>query len=337
MPAPNTPAAKTERLMNLVMTLLYTRRPMPRARIREIVEQYRDAPSDDAFERMFERDKDELRELGIPLVTEEMSVGWDDEPGYRIHQRDYALPDIQFTSDELAVLGLAARTWSHAALAAPAANALRKLRASGVEPDPEAFAGVEARVATSEPAFGALFEALLAETPVRFPYARPGERPGIRHVQPWGLTSQSGHWYLTGFDADRGEARVFRLSRIAGAVAKDGKPGSYVVPPDHDPVAMISRRNAREASGFARVRVRQGTGNLLRRRGGVAQDDGYWTTLLLPYAEPADLVEELASYGPDVVVEQPDALRTALIAHLSAARDAAAGEAMDEPADGGAA
>ena len=116
MAPPNTPAAKTERLMNLVMTLLATRRPLPKARIREIVEQYRTAPSTEAFDRMFERDKDDLRELGIPLVTEEITALFDDEPGYRIHQRDYALPDLALAPDELAVLGLAARTWSHAAL-----------------------------------------------------------------------------------------------------------------------------------------------------------------------------------------------------------------------------
>ena len=67
---------------------LYPRRPLSRARIRETVEQYRLAARDEAFERMFERDKDELRELGIPLVTEEISAGWEAEPGYPIHQRD---------------------------------------------------------------------------------------------------------------------------------------------------------------------------------------------------------------------------------------------------------
>lgn len=72
--------------------------------------------STEAFERMFERDKDELRELGIPLVTEDIDPLHEDEPGYRIHQREYALPDIAFEPDELAVLGLASRTWAQASL-----------------------------------------------------------------------------------------------------------------------------------------------------------------------------------------------------------------------------
>ena len=64
-----TGALKTERLLNLVMVLLYTRRPLTKAQIRRLVGQYDTSPSVEAFERMFERDKDELRALGVPLAT----------------------------------------------------------------------------------------------------------------------------------------------------------------------------------------------------------------------------------------------------------------------------
>ena len=77
-------AAKTERLLNLVICLLYTRRPLTRAQIRTSVAAYAATTSDEAFERMFERDKEELRELGIPLVTEQIDTLFEDEPGYRI-------------------------------------------------------------------------------------------------------------------------------------------------------------------------------------------------------------------------------------------------------------
>ena len=88
---PSPAAAKTERLLNLVIALLSTRQPLSRARIRQAVPDYA-AGSDEAFERMFERDKDELRALGIPLRTEPIDPFFDDEPGYRIDQREYALP-----------------------------------------------------------------------------------------------------------------------------------------------------------------------------------------------------------------------------------------------------
>ena len=100
MSAPISPAAKTERLLNLVLCLLYTRTPLPKSSIRQTVPQYAAAATDEAFDRMFERDKDELRDLGIPLVTEELTTVWEDELGYRIDQRDYALPEIDFEPDE---------------------------------------------------------------------------------------------------------------------------------------------------------------------------------------------------------------------------------------------
>ena len=122
---------------------------------------------------MFERDKDELRELGIPLVTEDIDPLHEDEPGYRIHQREYALPDISFEPDELAVLGLASRTWAQASLAGPAAQALRKLRAAGVERDVDALIGIEPRLRTTEPAFDAVKDGVLRRVPLRFSYRRP--------------------------------------------------------------------------------------------------------------------------------------------------------------------
>src|SRR5690606_8621115 len=96
---PSPAAAKTERLLNLVLALLSTRQPLSRARIRLAVPDYADG-SDEAFERMFERDKDELRALGIPLRTEPIDPFFDDEPGYRIDQREYALPQIELEPDE---------------------------------------------------------------------------------------------------------------------------------------------------------------------------------------------------------------------------------------------
>ena len=234
--------------MNLVMTLLYTRRAMPKARIREVVEAYRLAPSDEAFDRMFERDKEELRELGVPLVTEDLTAAWEDEPGYRIHQRDYALPQIDFAPDELAVLGLAARAWSHATLAGPAAAAVRKLHASGVESDGEAFIGIEPRLATSEPAFGPLLDAITTRNPVAFDYRRPAADAPVatRHVHPWGLTNWRGRWYLTGHDTDR-LAPVFRLPDQR-AVRTEGTAGSYDIREPRRPAMIHKRREPVSAS-----------------------------------------------------------------------------------------
>jgi proteasome accessory factor B len=324
--SPTGPAAKTERLLNLVLCLLYTRRPLPKSRIRGIVPQYGDAASDEAFDRMFERDKDELRELGIPLVTEEIGL-WDDEVGYRIDQREYALPDIAFEPDELAVLGLASRTWAHASLAGPAAQALRKLKAAGIERDSDSLVGIEPRLGTREPAFEQVKNAVVAQRTIEFGY-RTGGQGGVntRRVQPWGLASWHGRWYLTGFDLDRADSRVFRLSRIDGAVRQVPKAQAYAVPADHRAQEMIRTTVGDQPSRTARVRVRDGRGHSLRRRATETADSRGWTTLCVPFTDDDALADEVAGYGADVVVESPPEVRELVVARLRGALAAHAGD-----------
>src|SRR3954470_23159081 len=125
-------ARRAERLVNLVICLLSTRQFLTAERIRDAVPGYEpadgDARTDDAFKRMFERDKAELRDLGVPLETGRNSV-FDPEDGYRITRRRYELPAIEFDPAGAAAVGLAARLWRSATLVAPARSALSKLRA----------------------------------------------------------------------------------------------------------------------------------------------------------------------------------------------------------------
>src|SRR5437660_10111 len=137
------PAHRTERLLNLVICLLSTRSWLTKEQIRAAVPQYAECSTAEAFDRMFERDKEDLRELGVPLVTGSHSSWFEDETGYRIDRTTYALPDVEFTAEELAVLGLASRVWQQASLAGPAARALVKLKALGVDTDEESLVGVE--------------------------------------------------------------------------------------------------------------------------------------------------------------------------------------------------
>src|SRR5499425_2080321 len=145
---------KTERLLSLVVCLLSANRYLTAAQIREAVPGYPE--TFDAFKRMFERDKDELRELGIPLET---GTAADDEIGYRISRQAYELPEIRLEPDEAAVLGLAARVWRQAELAGAAAGALLKLRAAGIEAEETTQPGIEPRLA-GDAAFGPLWEAV---------------------------------------------------------------------------------------------------------------------------------------------------------------------------------
>ncbi|MEO7059925.1 MAG: WYL domain-containing protein [Lapillicoccus sp.] len=320
-------AAKTERLLNLVIALLSTRMPLSKARIRTAVPQYQGTASLEAFDRMFERDKDELRELGIPLATAVIDPLFDDELGYRIDKREYALPEIHFEPDEVAALSLAARAWARASLAGPAATAMRKLRSAGVELDDSSLVGIEPVVRTTEDAFEPLRRAVFDRQVVSFGYRKPEEESTQRTLQPWGLTQWHGRWYVTGHDLDRDGLRVFRLSRIDSAVAATGRPGAYDVPADHDPRRLVETTQAPDQpTREATVLVRDGAGNTLRRRAisstDLAQqgDGGGWTRLRVAFGDLDRLADEVSGFGPDAVAERPDELRQAVVRRLSGAR-----------------
>ncbi|WP_010148440.1 helix-turn-helix transcriptional regulator [Serinicoccus profundi] len=321
--APSPAAAKTERLLNLVIALLHTRQPLSRAKLRQAVPDYaRSSP--EAFERMFERDKDELRALGIPLRTEPIDAFFDDEPGYRIDQREYALPEIDFAPDELAVLGLAARAWSQASLAGPAAMALRKLDAAGVVRDESSVAGIEPLLHTPDPAFEPVRDAVLERCPITFDYRGGTGDLARRRVQPWGLTSWHGRWYLTAHDLDRDAPRVFRLDRVVGTPTRSGRPGEYAVPDDLDALAMIRRSAGEdgERTVTARLQVRDGAAASLRRRGrpvaGTTDLPEGWSRVELDVASLPPLAREICAAGPDVRVEEPPELATQVAERLGA-------------------
>jgi proteasome accessory factor B len=309
---------KTERLLSLVVCLLSARRYLTATQIRAAVPGYPD--SFDAFKRMFERDKEELRELGIPLETG-TNTGGDEELGYRISRQAYELPDIRLEPDEVAVLGLAARVWRRAELAGAADGALLKLRAAGVDAEDDlSQLRIEPRVQTAEPAFGPLWEAVRDRRPVTFVHRVPGRGASLRrNLQPWGVAYRHGHWYVVGLDTDRDAERVFRLSRIEGAVTFTGPAGSVTVPPGADVQAAV--RDWDHEAPAARtcvLRVRAGAGHGLRRYADriAADREPGWDLVELSYTDTAWTSEHIASFGADVVVLEPSDLRDAVIGRL---------------------
>ena len=311
-------AAKTERLLNLVICLLAASRYLTKEQIRRAVPGYSD--SDEAFERMFERDKEELRQLGIPVETAPVDRFFDDEFGYRIQRSNYELPEIRLEADEAAVLGLAARVWQQRSLAESASVALLKLRAAGVETDDVSLVGIEPRVNASEPAFGPLWEAVRDRRPVTFDYRAAGAPDAVRrHLEPWGIVSWHGRWYVTGHDRDRGAVRSFRLSRVVGDVRADGAPGTVEKPPDADIREIVTHAYASEPSmQEATLRIRSGAAYPLRRRAqSIASEGDGWDRVVRRYAGDS-FAEYLASFGPDVVVLDPPELRDAVVHHLRA-------------------
>ena len=316
-------ARRTERLLNLTICLMAGRRPLSKAELRGLITDYRNATSDESFERMFERDKDDLREMGIPLVTEHHDPLFDDEIGYRIDPTAYALPEIEVGPDEMAVLTLAARAWQQAALAPAAAAALRKVEAYASDdldaaPAENGFEGLglEPRVSTSEPAFGPLYEAVRDRRPVRFGYRRSGSTETTeRHLEPWGVVSWHGRWYVAGHDRDRDATRVFRLSRIEGDVTGDGANGTVVVPDDIDPATVVAMIAPDAPSRDAVLRVRRDAGHALRVLATSVVADGPDHELLtVPFSEAWQFAPDVVA--SDAVALEPQDLREACVEWL---------------------
>src|SRR5688500_3731688 len=153
-------ARKSERLLNLLITLLVSRTYVSKDRLRQVIPEYGAAGTDEAFEKMFERDKDDLRQLGVPIEVGSADPLFEDDQGYRIVRSAFELPDIELSPEEAAVVGLAARVWQHAGLASATSDALVKLKAGGVEVDREALNVVQPQLAVDEPTFEVIWDCL---------------------------------------------------------------------------------------------------------------------------------------------------------------------------------
>lgn len=321
---------KTERLLNLHIMLLVARRYVAKQDIRRaLYPDYADTRAgDEAFEKAFERDKEDLRDLGVVIEVGSLDAYFEDEVGYRIRPDESALPEIRFEADEAAVLGLAARAWEQATVAKSTTEALRKLAAQGVEVDEGVLDVVPPRINADEPTFDAFWDATQKRRVVRFDYRRTGSgEVSRRQLQPWGVVRSSGRWYVVGHDVDRGAERVFRLSRVQGTVTATGRAGAYEVPAGTDVRRIAERLVPQPTPVEATLLVRQGAGHALRRRASRVVEDvtgpdeaTAWDRLVVS-GDRGGLVEDVLTHGDRVLVEGPAELRDEVVARL---RDAVA-------------
>ncbi|WP_324641988.1 helix-turn-helix transcriptional regulator [Pseudarthrobacter sp. LT1] len=319
--------SRTERLLNLLIALLNTRYGLRRSELREKV--YHDTSGNDvAFGRMFERDKNDLRAMGFEVETL-TDLGWsEDDPAttrYRIGKESSRLPDVQLGPEEWTVLLLASQLWERAALGTAAQSALRKLQASGRLAEVGLPAGVQPRIKPAGQAFDDIVAAMHARHPVTFTYlAGSTGKEEERSVEPWGLGSRFGQWYLMGYDRGRNAARHFRLSRFTSAVTTLSR--EQYVPPANFSIRAELDRLPELPLRTAVVDVRQGRLLALRSRaveGGHHQAPGRPADgderVVVEYRDPEVLAEELASYGPDALAVEPAELVGAVRRRLQAA------------------
>jgi proteasome accessory factor B len=214
---------RLERLTNLVATLLDTRRPLTLDEIVDLVPGYPDDKV--SYRRQFERDKETLRGIGIPVRVESVDeLG--PEQGYRIPPDEYYLPSLDLTPDEQAALHVAVTAVRLEGGLAPA-EALWKLGGR------EGEAANALAALPTVPALPALFDAYRSRATITFRY-----RGDARHVDPWGILFRRGHWYVVGHDHDRGDRRSFRVDRIEGGV-EAGPARSFEPPARIEPGAML--------------------------------------------------------------------------------------------------
>jgi proteasome accessory factor B len=206
--------SRVERVLNLLALMLDTRIPRTRE---EYVREIAGYPAQtEANRRAFERDKEILRGMGVPITME--TIGDGNEVGYRVRPEDYCLPDLGLSTDETAALRVAVSAISLGD--GSGQGALMKLGGVG---DQESAPIASLPIA---PALATLFDAFRRRAVVSFSY-----RAETRTVEPWGLSSKRGHWYVVGFDRDRGAVRAFRADRIDGDV-EVGESGAFDVPGD---------------------------------------------------------------------------------------------------------
>jgi proteasome accessory factor B len=320
--------SKVERLMNLVIALLSTHGFITADRIRASVAGYADSPTDEAFSRMFERDKNELRDLGIPLETGRVS-SFDPTEGYRINRDAYALPDIKLTDEEAGAVAIATQLWESPELITATQGALLKLRAAGVDVDPDAAVAITTAAGPpglrgSEDVLGNLLSAIDSGQAVQFRHrSLPTDPYTVRTVEPWGVVTDKGRWYLVGHDRDRNATRTFRLSRIDADIKPVGAPGSVSRPDGADLRAIVDQVIGEAPSGVqASVWVAQGKAMALRRNGKAvsAQIIGgrAGDVIEIDIGTRDRLAREVAGYGADALVLEPAALRDEVVARLRA-------------------
>lgn len=316
-----------ERLIDLVILLLEQRTPLTFAQIREKLPEGYPQPKIDSAKRMFERDKDVARAIGVPIevVTDELGA----EPAYRISKDRFYLKPIDLNADEVAALVLAVRG---GAPEDPAAVAVSKILSSlrdGGEPG-EAVPSL-ATATTALPLAGGdgadrLYEVWTATTArqaISFDYRVADGGVARRTVDPFRVAFRGGRWYLVGHDRDRDAIRAFRLSRISSDCDRVGdaaQPPTGFRAEDH---IKVGPWGAGEPTGSARIAFSPDAVWPAKQAVDVMSERGLadgWVELEMPGGDPEWLATWVLSFGAEAEAIAPPELRDEVLARLEAAR-----------------
>lgn len=299
-------AARTERLMDVLFVLLNASQPLLREQIRQRVPGY-DQGSDEAFQRMFERDKDALREMGVPIELKNFDALVDDAQGYWIDRKSWLLPELHLTQSERLLITLAASAWEDQQISSVARDAAHRIGTMANRP----FDAPDMRFAVGQTTLAELFSAINSKNVVEFEYqSKSSGSVSSRVVQPWRLLLTNGAWYLVGFDEERQDLRTFRLSRILGGVNVTHRKADKEVPADLDTRKLVEAWGVDPANAStATIAIKPGSCPNLRLRASSVDVLTEMDILTITYGHQARLVREIAAVCSDVVSIEPASLR----------------------------
>jgi len=262
---------------------------------------------------MFERDKDDLRSLGIEIEVGSYDPLFNDEAGYRIKQEKYQLDLGQITPTEISLLSLAAQAWQGASFDEAAQKALLKLNSIGVPSDSLTLPGASNKLSDDGRDFPLIAKAIAEQQLLTFTYIDSQLLQNVRRIVPIGLSSRAGFWYLSGVDQEIQEIRTFRVDRIEGEIAASKGPRDFETPQNFDPKGVFEGGSS---TSFASIDVRKGKGTSLRALATSTESLGEWDRLRVPIYNLHTLASMILWHGNDVFVQQPQELREILIAQL---------------------
>jgi len=306
-----TVSRKSERLVNLTIALLGTKRWLTKTQIFSAVDGYEG--ESDSKERMFERDKDDLRNLGIEIEVGSFDPLFDDEAGYRIRPDSYRIDIQAITSRELSLISLATTIWQGAVLDSSALSALIKLKSFGIDSDLDAIPAIEPHIHVSDENLTSIIDAIADHRTISFTYLAPDMTRQERALEPYGAGTKGGYWYVAGKDLDKGEIRVFRLDRIDSKISLQGKGSSYEIPEDF---TMAHHLSSPAKSNSATLKIRRGKASRVTALSRIVAEDDEWLTVEYPYLHQSELLNDVLWHLDDIELVQPESARISLVAAL---------------------
>ena len=304
---------KSERLVNLTIALLATKRYLTKSEIFNSVDGYEGTA--ETKERMFERDKDDLRSLGIEIEVGSFDPLFNDEAGYKIKQEKYQFELGDISSTEVSLLSLAAEAWQEASFGDVAQRALLKLRSIGIPSDELSIPATVQKLNDGGQDLSLITQAIAQSQRLAFAYLDSSLKIKMRSVVPIALSTRNGFWYLSGVDQEIQEIRTFRVDRINGPIAASAGPKDFQTPTGFDSSKAPSES---PTNSLALIDVRVGKAPSLRALAISTQSLGEWDQVKIPILNLDSLCSLVLWHGPDAFVKEPAELRELVIDHLEA-------------------